>query len=73
MQTITNGRHENVMLKVTNPFNRSLKYSARMFHMKANKWMGTNVLPVGPNQTAFEMWPDVIITFGLSGWQLTAE
>jgi hypothetical protein len=72
-QTVTKGKHENVMLKVTNPFNKSLTYSARMFHMKANKWIATNVLPVQPNLTAFEMWPDVIITFGLSNWQLSSK
>jgi hypothetical protein len=72
-QSVNKGNHENVMLKVTNPFNRSLTYSARMFHLKANKWLVTNVLPVRPGLTSFEMWPDVIITFGLFDWQLAAK
>lgn len=73
VQTVNKGKHENVMLKVTNPFNKSLTYSARMFPLKANKWVVTDVIPVQPNIMGIEMWPYVIITFGLSDWKLSLE
>ena len=72
-QNVSKRAHENVMLKVTNPFDKSLSYSARMFLLKANKWVGTNVLPVQPGIMGIEMWPDVIITFGLSDWELVSK
>lgn len=72
-QTVKNNKHENVMLQVTNPFNRNLIYTARMFPLAANKWVDTDVLPVDAGLSGFEVWPDVVISFGLSDWQLASK
>ena len=69
-QNIEKKRHVNMVLKVSNPFAKDLTYSAQIFIMKANKWTPTNVLPVIAKLSAFEMWPDVIVTIGLGDWKL---
>jgi hypothetical protein len=73
VQNISNGKHEGVMLKVSNPFNRSLIYTARMFLLSSNKWVATDVIPVEAKLFGIEMWPDVVISFGLSDWQLSSK
>jgi hypothetical protein len=72
-QTVNKGKHERIILKVTNPFDKPLLYSATMFLMKTNKWVQTDVLPVEPKIASFEMWPDIVVTFGLSDWRLSKK
>ncbi|EHQ29869.1 hypothetical protein [Mucilaginibacter paludis] len=63
-------KHQQMVLKVINPFGTKLKYQASIFLMKQYKWVKTDVLPVEAKLAAFETWPDVIVTIALSGWQL---
>jgi hypothetical protein len=73
VQNATKKTHENMMLKVSNPFDKDLTYAARIFLMEANKWVSTSVLPVRAGISSFEMWPDVIITIGLSDWKFISS
>jgi hypothetical protein len=69
LQSVNKKKHEHIMLKVSNPFNRDLSYSARIFLMKENKWISTDVMPVRARLSAYELWPDVIITMALHDWK----
>ena len=68
-QAVNKGKHQSVLLKVTNPFDKALSYSGSMFLMKNNSWVPANVHPVQAKLSSFEIYPDVIITFGLSDWK----
>ena len=72
-QNVQDGHNEGTMLKISNPFKRSILYSARIFPMNANKWVKTNVLPVGARLSSIETWPDVILTLGFAGWRFASE
>lgn len=61
--------YSRTMLDIQNPFNKDLIYKASMYLMKNNKWVPTNVYPVRSNLRSFEIWPDVIVTMALSGWE----
>ena len=61
--------HQSMMLKIYNPFKKDLNYSAKMFLMKSKKWLDTDVLPIGAGLTAFETWPDLIVTMALYDWK----
>jgi hypothetical protein len=70
-QTSENGIHQMMMLKIQNPFPKNLTYKAKMFLLKQNKWFDTNVYPVMAGLSAFETWPDIIISLGLGSWKFT--
>jgi len=70
-QTSENKVHQMMMLEIKNPFSKSLTYQAKMFLLKQNKWFDTNVYPVMPGLSAFETWPDIIISLGLVGWKFS--
>ncbi len=70
-QKATGKKHEMMMLKVTNPFDRDLTYSVAMFLMNSNKWVKTNALPVRAKLTSYETWPDLIVTLALSDWKFS--
>ncbi len=59
-----------MMLKINNPFELNLRYSAKIYLLKENKWIKTNVLPVKANLSSFETWTDVIVSIALSDWAL---
>jgi hypothetical protein len=63
------GRHMLMILKIENPFKNQLKYRARVFLQKHNKWITTDVLPVKPMIIAYEHWPDVIVTIAMDNWE----
>lgn len=66
----TDGKiHSGMTLKIENPFDKILEYKATMFLLKFNKWYNTNVLPIPPKLSAYELWPDVIISIALSEWK----
>lgn len=69
-QTVKNKKSEMMMLKITNPFKYELQYKAQMYIVGHNKWIPTNVFPVKPKLTTYEIWGDVIITLVLSEWIL---
>lgn len=66
----TNGKaHEQMMLSVQNPYDRSLVYDAAMFRVGSDKWMGTSIIPIYPKLTSYETWADVIISLVLTNWR----
>jgi len=72
-QKSENKIHQMMMLEIQNPFEKNLAYKAKMFLLKQNKWFDTNVLPVMAGLTAFETWPDIIISLGLGSWKFTEK
>ena len=66
-----NGRqHEMMMLTVNNPYDDDLHYSAIAYFLKHGQWGETTTIPVGARISAFESWPDVIVTMALSDWKV---
>ena len=63
--------HQMMMLKIQNPFPKNLTYEAKMFLLKQNKWFDTDVYPVMAGLSAFETWPDIIISLALGNWKFT--
>ncbi len=70
-QKSENKIHQMMMLKIQNPFPKNLTYEAKMFLLKQNKWFDTDVYPVMAGLSAFETWPDIIISLGLGSWKFT--
>jgi hypothetical protein len=68
-QSSENKVHQMMMLEIKNPFPKKLTYQAKMFLLKANKWVDTDVLPVEAGLSAFETWTDIIISLGISNWK----
>jgi hypothetical protein len=68
-QESENKIHQMMMLKIQNPFPKDLGYKAKMFLLKQNKWVNTNVYPVTAGLSAFETWPDIIISLALGNWE----
>jgi hypothetical protein len=62
-------KHKWMMLEIENPFKRRLEYKVNMFPMIRNKWVPTDVVPIQPGLSSYEMWPDIIITIALYGWE----
>ncbi|MFI5159345.1 MAG: hypothetical protein ACHQF4_10800 [Sphingobacteriales bacterium] len=69
-QDYENKVHKQMILKVNNPFSKSLIYHAHINLMKTKKWINSSVLPVKPNLESFEIWPDIITTVVLSDFYL---
>jgi len=61
--------YSRTVLDVQNPFKKDLIYIARMYLMKYNKWVPTDVYPVRSKLHSIEMWPEVIVTMALTGWE----
>jgi hypothetical protein len=58
--------HEYMMLKVINPFSKSLEYKANVFLIQHDRWwINTSTIPVRPGLSAYESWPDIIGTIVL--------
>ena len=72
-QNVENKKHKGMMLSIKNPFNTTLKYEAKIFLMKENKWTSTNVYPVKTNLISYETWPDLIVTIALDEWHLLKD
>ena len=72
-QTSEEKIHKMMTLEINNPFPNNLTYLAKMFLMKQNKWLDTNVYPVTAGLSAFEIWPDIIISLGLGNWKFTEK
>ncbi|MDP9040798.1 MAG: hypothetical protein M3N30_02375 [Bacteroidota bacterium] len=69
-QTVKKRVHENMMLKVNNPFPYQLIYEARIFRLVQKKWGVTDVYPVEAGLYGIEIWHEVIISIALSDWKL---
>ena len=59
--------HTQMIMKVVNPFDKKLDYTAHIYLMKQKKWISTSIIPVLPKQSSYETWPDLIVTIDLSG------
>jgi len=73
IQTTNKKVHEQMMLKVINPFKQKLVYKATIYLMKQNKWVVTNVYPVEAELSGFETWPDIITSIGLGQWTFQSK
>jgi hypothetical protein len=62
--------HKMMMLKIKNPFEQELSYDAIMYVVGKDTWLKTSTIPIKPGLTNFETWPNVIISLGLSNWEL---
>lgn len=69
MQVTEKHVHQSMMLKIYNPFKNDLHYSAKMFVMKSERWVNTDVWPVVAGLSAYETWPDLIVTMALFDWK----
>jgi hypothetical protein len=70
-QQTTKGKvHEQMILTIDNPFDKQLQYRAMMNLMKNKKWVNTSVYPVMPRLKSIEMWPDLITSLALVGFEL---
>lgn len=70
-QQSVNGKvHEQMMLTIDNPFAKQLNYAAAMNLMKNKRWVNTTVYPVMAHLKSIEMWPDIITSLALFGFEL---
>jgi hypothetical protein len=69
-QTVENNKHELMMLKVNNPFEKELSYKARMYVVGQEKWSRTSILPIPAKLSGYETWPNVIISLALYDFML---
>jgi hypothetical protein len=72
-QTSKKKVHELTMLKIINPFPVDLIYKSKIFLLKQNRWVDTNVYPVAAKLSAFETWPDIITSIALGNWEFKSN
>lgn len=69
-QQSANGKvHEQMMLTIDNPFEKQLNYKAAMNLMKTKRWVDTSVYPVMAHLKSVELWPDLITSLALFGFE----
>lgn len=69
-QQSANGKvHEQMMLTIDNPFEKQLNYKAAMNLMKTKRWVDTSVYPVMAHLKSIELWPDLITSLALFGFE----
>lgn len=69
-QQSANGKvHEQMMLTIDNPFENQLNYKAAMNLLKNKRWVDTSVYPVMAHLKSIEMWPDLITSLALFGFE----
>jgi hypothetical protein len=61
--------HKNILFEISNPFGYPLEYKAMMFLINRDEWIPTDVVAVQPQLSAMEMWPDIIVSLALTGWE----
>jgi hypothetical protein len=69
-QTAEKKVHEQMILTIDNPFDKQLYYKAQMNLMKSKMWVKTSVYPVMARLESIEMWPDLITSLALVGFEL---
>ncbi len=69
-QSINGTVHEQMMLTIDNPFAKQLNYAAAMNLMKNKRWVNTTVYPVMAHLKSIGMWPDIITSLALFGFEL---
>ncbi|WP_409417901.1 hypothetical protein [Flavobacterium sp. PS2] len=68
-QNVTDRTNKQMLLKVTNPFDKKLNYNALMYIVGHDKWIPTSIIPILPNLVNYETWQDTIITLVLENWR----
>lgn len=58
------------MLKVKNPFLKSMYYKAELYSYKKKDYVKTSTIPVYPKNSAYENWPYKINKIRLTGFVL---
>ncbi len=69
-QISKNHKHSQMILSITNPFNKDLYYHSSIYLTKHSKWINTDVLPVKSGLKSFETWPDIISSITISNFIL---
>lgn len=69
-QKVKDKKNEMMLLKVVNPFKKSLDYKAMMFIVGHDDWISTKIPPVKAKLFGVATWPDVVITLVLLDWKL---
>ncbi len=70
----SNGKvHEQMILIIDNPFDKQIYYKAKMHLMKHKRWVDTSVYPVMAKLRAIEMWPDIVTSLALIGFELREQ
>jgi hypothetical protein len=72
-QSVKKKVHELSMLSIENPFPQDLVYTSKIFLLQQHRWVNTNVYPVRAKLSAFETWPDVIISIALGNWEFKTQ
>ena len=62
--------HQFMMLTITNPFSKTLSYSAHICLVKYARWVDTNVVDVMAGISSIETWPDLISSIALDEFKL---
>lgn len=65
--------HQQMILKVVNPFPKMLNYSAQINLLTQKKWVKTSIMPIMPGLVSYETWPDLITTIALYDLCLKSE
>lgn len=72
-QNVKKKVHEMIMLSIENPFSQDLIYKSKIFLLKQNRWVETDVFPVQAKLSAFETWPDLITSIALGNWEFKSK
>ena len=65
--------HQSMMLSINNPFKKDLIYKATIFLMNQKKWVVTDVFPIKAGLSAYETWPDVIISIAVGNLEFATK
>jgi hypothetical protein len=69
-QKVKENKHEMMMLKLSNPFKKTLECKALAYKAVQKKWSSIEIKPIKPSLVGYENWQDVIITMVLDKWTL---
>ena len=69
-QKVNGKKNEMMILKLTNPFKKSLDCKALVYKAGQKGWKDATIKPVLPKSTGTETWTDVVITMVLDKWKL---
>lgn len=70
-QSRLSGNSRQMILKVVNPFDRKLAYSANILSVETKRWTTTSINPVLPNLISYELWHNAIAAILLYDFHFT--
>lgn len=62
-----------MLLKINNPFSKSIKYHAGLMHIDNDNIFKTSSCPIMPGQTSYESWPYPVFQLVLNDFKWTEE